>query len=114
MQIEADSFAVNQNETRVDQLLPGTVELRVSVQQAQWEYELHRDRAAVRGLFSGQSHGCAEVYSVKIFMAFEVLEYRTNEMCDVLIEGQRVLGLRRQIFRGAAVFGSVVVTESCR
>jgi len=42
-------------------------------------------------------NGCAEVYSVKIFMAFEVLEYRTNEMCDVLIEGQRgqpVLGTR--------------------
>ena len=111
LQVQADSFSIDQHEAGIDELLPGAIKLLIGSQHGQREDELDSDGAAVRVLVAAKPDRGAEVDSVKVAVVFlEVLQRGTNQVSDVLIECQR----RQLILRTAADSGSVVVTESCR
>src|SRR5262245_6691808 len=81
LQVEADSLAVDQHGSGVDQLLAGAVVALVTAQRGEGEEELDRLGACVgrRGL-AGQVQVGAETDAIELGIVLEVAQDRANQV----------------------------------
>src|SRR5450631_1487448 len=88
LQVKTDAFAVDQNRSRIDQLLTGTVVTLVAAKRGEGEKEFHGLGARSRARLGTEMKRAAESQTVKLRIVLEVAENGTDQMRDVVVESQ--------------------------
>lgn len=70
LQVQADSFAIDQYEAGVNELLTGAIKLFIGAQHREREYKFHGDNTTVRVLVAAQTYRRTKVDSVEIAAVF--------------------------------------------
>src|SRR5271169_6602885 len=75
LQVKADPLAVDQDRSRINQLLSGAVVALVAAQCGEREKELHRFRVRSGSRLGGEMKRAAESHPVKLRIVFEIAEH---------------------------------------
>ena len=88
LQVKTDALAVDQNRSRIDQLLTGTVVTLVAAKRGEGEKEFHGLGARSRARLGAEMKRAAESQTVKLRIVLEVAENGADQMRDVVVESQ--------------------------
>src|SRR5713101_1424173 len=88
LQIKADAFAVNQHAAGVNELLASTIVTPVAAQRGKRKEEFHGFGGVSRGSFAWQMYSRAQADPVEFRFFFKISQHRSNQVSDMLIEGE--------------------------